>query len=82
MLQPGGEANLAEKAVGTQACGDLRVQHLEGDRPIVLEVLHQIDRGHAPAAELALDAVAVGQRGRQLAHSVSRQENPARARSL
>jgi hypothetical protein len=37
------------------------VQHLEGDGPVVLQVVGEIHRRHAPAAELALEAVAVGE---------------------
>jgi hypothetical protein len=39
------------------------VQHLEGDRALVLEVPGEIHRSHAAPAELALDRVAVGQGG-------------------
>ena len=38
-------------------------QHLDRDLAVVLEVLRQVDRGHPACAELALEAVAVGQRG-------------------
>jgi hypothetical protein len=42
----------------------------------VLEVFGEVDRGHAPAPELALDPKAVGERrGKALRHS--RQEYPA-----
>jgi hypothetical protein len=75
MLQPGGEADLAEEPLGAQAGGDLRVEHLEGHRPIVLEVLRQVDRGHPTAAKLALDAVAIGQgRCQKEDHGVSQQD--------
>ena len=59
MLQPGREADLALEAIGPQSGGQLGVQHLERHRPVVPEVLGEIDDGHAPAAELALDRVAV-----------------------
>ena len=61
MLQPRGEADLALEPVGPERGGQLGVEHLEGDRPVVPEVLGQEDRGHAAAAELALERVAVGQ---------------------
>ena len=38
--------------------GQILPQHLDGDFPVVLEVLGQIDRGHAAGAELAIDAIA------------------------
>ena len=40
----------------------LRAQHLEGHLAVVAHVVGEVDRGHAPRAELALDAVAVGER--------------------
>jgi hypothetical protein len=61
MIQPGSEADLAEEALGTQGRGELRVEQLQGDPPVVLEVLGEIDRGHSAAAELALETVAVAE---------------------
>src|SRR4029077_8234455 len=40
-------------------------QHLERDLTTVLEILGQIDRGHAPTSELALERVSVAQVGGQ-----------------
>ena len=59
MLEPGGEMDLAEKALGAHRDGELGVEHLDRDRPVVLEVAGEPDGGHAPAAELALEGVAV-----------------------
>ena len=61
VLEPGGEADLALEPVGAERGGQLGVQHLERDRAVVLEVLGQVDRGHAAAPELAVERVAVGQ---------------------
>ena len=61
MLQPGGELDLALEALGAERGGELGMQHLERDRAVVLEVLGEVDRGHAAAAELALEAVAIGE---------------------
>ncbi len=61
MLEPGGEVDLAEKALGAHRGGELGVEHLDRDRPVVLEVAGEPDGGHAPAAELALERVAVPQ---------------------
>ena len=61
------------KRSGPSVGGQLGVQHLEGDRPVVPEVLREVDRRHAAAPELALDRVAAGQRALQLlakAHGV------------
>ena len=40
---------------------EIRMQHLDGDVAIVLEIVREVDRRHAARAELALDAVAVGE---------------------
>ena len=39
------------------------MQHLERHRPVMLEVVREVDRGHPAAPELALERVAVGQGG-------------------
>jgi len=59
MLEPGGEADLALEALGAKCRGQVGVQDLERDGPVVPQVVGEIDRGHPPAAELALEAVAV-----------------------
>jgi hypothetical protein len=51
------------------------MEHLERDRPVVLEVLGEVDRGHPSAAELALDAVAICQGGLQVGQCVGQEEN-------
>ena len=50
---------------GPSVAAELRVEDLEGDRPVVLEVVGQVHRGHPAAAELALERVAVGEGGRE-----------------
>ena len=40
-----------------------RLQQLERDVPLVLDVLPEVDRGHAALTELTLDAVATSERG-------------------
>ena len=61
MLQPGREADLPLEALGAEAGGEMLVEELERDRPVVTEVLRQPNRGHAAAPELALEGVAVAQ---------------------
>ena len=61
MLQPGGEADLALEPVGAERGGELGEEDLERDGAVVAEVVRQVDDGHAAAAELALDGVAVGE---------------------
>lgn len=65
MLQPGGKADLALEPLGAKRGRELRAKHLQRDRPVVPQVLREIDRGHASAAKLTLDPIAVGQRGLQ-----------------
>ena len=58
------------------AGGDLGVEDLERDRPVVAQVAGEVDSGHAAAAELALDEVAIteccGQRGVDCGHQSCR----------
>jgi hypothetical protein len=61
VLEPGGELDLAEKALGAEGAGQLGVEHLEGDGAVVAEVLREVDGGHAATSELADQAVTVGQ---------------------
>ena len=65
MLQPRRGADFAQEAVAAEGRAEIRMQHLDRDITIVLEIMREIYRGHATLAELALDAVAVGQRGVQ-----------------
>jgi hypothetical protein len=72
MLKPGGQLDLTLETLGAKRCGKVGMQHLDGDGPIVLDVTREIDRGHAPATELALDLVTSGKRftefGQDLRH--------------
>ena len=58
---------------GPSVGGQLRVEHLERHRPVVLEIPSEIHRRHAAAAELALDHVAVCQCGGELALEIGHQ---------
>jgi len=60
VLQPGGDPDLAEEAVGAEYGGELRPEHLERDPPVVLEIAGEMYRGHAAAAELALEPISIG----------------------
>ena len=66
MLEPRGELDLPEKALGAERRGQLGMQHLERDRPVVALVTGEVDRRHPAAAELPLEDVAVGERGGEL----------------
>jgi len=63
--EAGCDFDLLEKPLRAERRGELRLQHLDGDFAMVLQVLGEVDRRHPPAAELALDCVAVGEGGLQ-----------------
>jgi hypothetical protein len=63
MLQPCGGTNLGEKTFGTECSAKVGVQHLDGHVAFVLDVVGEVHGGHAAGSELALDAIAVGERG-------------------
>ena len=65
MLQRRGGLDLHHEALGADDGGELGLQDLERHLAVVLEVLGQVDGGHAPLAQLPLDAVAVGEGGDQ-----------------
>src|SRR6185503_17063759 len=77
MLEPGGQANLAQEPVRTESGGELRMENLEGDGPVVPEIARQEDGGHAAAAELMLDRVAAGQGGRERRLEIAAHAAPA-----
>ena len=83
VLQAGAEPDLTEEALRAQGGGELGAHDLERDRPVVLQVVGQPDRGHAAAAELALERIAVGQGGLEPFHGVGQPASPGwRPRSL
>jgi hypothetical protein len=59
VLEAGRELDLAVEPLGPERVGQVRVEDFERDRPIVLQVVGQEDRGHAAAPELALEHVAL-----------------------
>ena len=65
MLEGGGGGDLLNEAVGAEHRGQFRPEHLEGNVAFVLEILGEVNRGHSALADLALDPVPVGQRGRE-----------------
>jgi hypothetical protein len=66
MLEAGGKLDLAQKTLWSESCCELRVKDLKGDGPVMLQVMRQVDRCHAPAAELTLEHVATGEAGLEL----------------
>jgi hypothetical protein len=61
VLQVGSEPDLAEKALASNPGGELGPEQLDRDGAVMLQVAGEIDGRHAAAAELPLDAVAVGE---------------------
>ena len=61
MLRSGGGLDLDHEAVGAEHGHQLRLEDLDGHVAVVLEIVGQVDGGHPTRAELALDAVAVGE---------------------
>src|SRR4029450_2277142 len=76
MLQPGRESDLPLEPLGAQRVGELRVKHLERDWAIVAEVVGEVPRGHPPAAQLAVDEVAVSQCGSEPGQQVCQKTGP------
>ena len=61
VLQAGGDLDLPREPLGAEGGGELRAQHLQRHFAVVLQVLGEVDSGHAALSELPLDAVALGQ---------------------
>ena len=66
MFEVGGGFDLVDEPVGADTGDDLRLHDLQRDLTIMADVLRQIDGRHTARTELALDAVAVGERCGQL----------------
>jgi len=58
MLQIGRNADLAEKSLHAEHCGEVGVEDLERDRAVVLEIMGEKDSRHATGADAALHGVA------------------------
>ena len=63
MLQRCRDRDLAQESLGADDGGQFRPQHLDGHAALVLQILREVDGGHAAGAEFALDAVAVSEGG-------------------
>jgi hypothetical protein len=63
MLQVRGRLDLADESLASDDGCELGLEDLERHLPPVLQVLGQVDRGHAALAELPLDRVAALQGG-------------------
>src|SRR6266496_3781621 len=63
MGKPGRDADLAQESLRAQRGGDLRPQDFDRDFAAVLFFFGEVDGGHAAAAQLTLDGVAIGECG-------------------
>ena len=59
VVEPGGEPDLPDEPLGAQRVRQLGMENLQGDGAVVPDIAGQVDGGHAAAAELALEHVAV-----------------------
>ena len=58
VLEPGGELDFPLEPLGAHRRREFRMEHLEGDRAVVLDIARQKHGRHATAPELAFDLVA------------------------
>ena len=63
MVELSGDGDFAQEAFGAKRGGQLAPQDFEGDLPVVLEIVGEIDDRHAAGTEFPVDAVALPQRG-------------------
>ncbi len=68
VLEPRGRLDLSEEPFSPYDSCQLRLQDLQGDVPLVPQVLDRIHRGHAALTQLSLDAVAAFQGREQSFH--------------
>ena len=73
MMQLGGEVDLTQKALGAEGGRQLGSEDFDGDGTVVFHVVREEDVCHPPAAEFALDDVAISERvvqaGLKVAHT-------------
>ncbi len=79
MLQPCRGPDLREESLGAECLAQIGMQDLDGDITVVLDVVREIDRGHAALAQFAFDAVAIGQCFRQTDERVGHRALVAKA---
>ena len=73
MVQLGGKVDLAQKSVGPKGGSQLGSEDFDCDGTVVFHVVREEDVCHPPAAEFALDDVAISERvvhgGLKVAHT-------------
>ena len=78
MLQRRRGLDLHHEPFGADDGGELGLEDLERHLAVVLQVLREVDRGHAALAQLPLDAVAVGEGGNKAGKRVRHAGTPIR----
>src|SRR2546423_3612825 len=61
MAELGSEPDLAQESLDAHQHGDLRAQHLDRNRAVVLQVMREKDERRTPAPQLMLDRVPAAQ---------------------
>jgi hypothetical protein len=56
-LEPSCNFDLVPEAIQTDCRGDVRIEHLERNQPLVLQIARGPDRGYPAASEFALEHV-------------------------
>ena len=79
--EAGGDLDLAQEPLGPEHGRQLRVQHLDGHLAAMLDIVREVHRRHAAPPELALDDVAVLQRGPQAFQPVAHPATPLTPKS-
>src|SRR5207249_3415400 len=70
VLEIRGDLDFRQEALDTEHRTELRIQDLERNSAIVLDVAREIHGRHAAAPDLAVDGVAAGKCGGELSESV------------
>jgi len=71
MVEGGGDLHLAQEPLLPHGGGQVGIEDLHRDLPVVPEVVGQVDRGHSARAEDVPDGVAVGQSASEIPQDVS-----------
>lgn len=76
VLEIGGRGDLCQESLSTEDRGQLRLQHLEGDVPVMSEILGERHRGHPTLAQSPLDSVAAFEGCVQAGYGVGHGQTP------
>ena len=77
MREPGRDLDLPQEPLGADRGRQVGLQHLEGDLPLVLAVVREVDRRHPAAAEYARQRVALRQRCLQVLGDIGHRDRIA-----